>query len=189
MVETGLVIRWKKKFWPKENECTVESKPQAGDNREINIAHMEGSFWVLGVGFLISFFLLGIELLRKRRELRDPNSGETLRFPSRPRGFESLSPSVRKETVPPPPLESILAHGEICFIPGKTQRVSPSEFNKENLFRKTGYSEASHYSTDYGQSGTKNAGYAFESSNQPFRYSGFPNRTDLIPYNYPARRY
>ncbi|XP_003743737.1 ionotropic receptor 93a [Galendromus occidentalis] len=146
MVETGLVIRWKKKFWPKENECIVQSKPQAGDIRKIEIPHMEGSFWVLGVGFLVAFFLLGIELLRKRRELRDPNSG-------------------------------------------KTQRVSPSEFNKENLFRKTNFSDNTNYSTDYGQSGTKNSGYAFESSNQPFRYTGFPNRTDLIPYNYPARRY
>lgn len=78
MMETGLVIRWKKKYWPKENECTVDSKPQAGDIRRITIAHMEGSFWVLGAGFLISFFLLGIELLRKRKDLRDPNGGELI---------------------------------------------------------------------------------------------------------------
>lgn len=176
MVETGLVIRWKKKFWPKDNECTVDSKPQAGDIRKIKIAHMEGSFWVLGVGFLISFFLLGIELLRKRRELRDPGSGETVN----PTSIFVNSPTISSQPRCSKPKNIVL---------GKTQRVSPSEFNKENMFRKTGYSDNTHYSTDYGQSGAKNSGYAFESSNQPFRYSGFPNRTDLIPYNYPARRY
>ncbi|OQR71097.1 hypothetical protein BIW11_01565 [Tropilaelaps mercedesae] len=152
MVETGLVIRWKKKYWPKENECTVESKPQAGDIRRITIAHMEGSFWVLGAGFLISFLLLGVELLRKRRELRDPQAGK---------------------------------------------RISPTDI-KENLFRKTGHSDKSHYKTDYGAHGSGagpggkggQTGYSFDLSNTPFRgYSGFPNRTDLIPYNYPARRY
>lgn len=82
-------------------------------------------------------------------------------------------------------------------IAGKTQRIGPTDI-KDNLFRKTGYSDKTHYNTDYGgQAGgagpggkSGQSGYGFEPSNTPFRgYSGFPNRTDLIPYNYPARRY
>ncbi|XP_075733132.1 ionotropic receptor 93a [Rhipicephalus microplus] len=149
LVESGLVMHWKRKHWPRDNECTVESKPQAGDIRKITLSHMTGSFWVLGVGFASSFTALFIEFVRRKREL----------------------------TAPP-------GHKPPTVIHTKSPFFTRTEYSgKDSL--------GDRFATDYGGRGIRdNAGFAFSPPNSPFRYNGYPNnRSDLIPYNYPARRY
>ncbi|KAH7982145.1 hypothetical protein HPB52_003305 [Rhipicephalus sanguineus] len=150
LVESGLVMHWKRKHWPRDNECTVESKPQAGDIRKITLSHMTGSFWVLGVGFASSFTALFIEFVRRKREL----------------------------TAPP-------GHKPPTVIHTKSPFFTRTEYTggKDSL--------GDRFATDYGGRGIRdNAGFAFSPPNSPFRYNGYPNnRSDLIPYNYPARRY
>ncbi|XP_077544089.1 ionotropic receptor 93a-like [Haemaphysalis longicornis] len=148
-VESGLVMHWKRKHWPRDNECTVESKPQAGDIRKITLSHMTGSFWVLAVGFASSFTALFVEFVRRKREL----------------------------TAPP-------GHKPPTVIHTKSPFFTRTEYGgKEGL--------GDRFATDYGGRGVRdNAGFAFSPPNSPFRYNGYPNnRSDLIPYNYPARRY
>ncbi|XP_064483633.1 ionotropic receptor 93a-like [Ornithodoros turicata] len=134
LVESGLVMRWKKKHWPRDNQCTVESKPQAGDIRKITLSHMTGSFWVLGVGFLSAITALMVEFVRRKRQL-----------------------------TPPPAHRPAIIHTKSPYF----QRTSRKDFGRDN------------------------PGFAFSPPNSPFRYNGYPNNrsTDLIPYNYPARRY
>ncbi|XP_075532562.1 ionotropic receptor 93a-like [Dermacentor variabilis] len=150
LVESGLVMHWKRKHWPRDNECTVESKPQAGDIRKITLHHMTGSFWVLCVGFASSFTALFIEFVRRKREL----------------------------TAPP-------GHKPPTVIHTKSPFFTRTEYTggKDSL--------GDRFATDYGGRGIRdNAGFAFSPPNSPFRYNGYPNnRSDLIPYNYPARRY
>ncbi|KAG0411136.1 hypothetical protein HPB47_011743 [Ixodes persulcatus] len=150
LVESGLVMRWKKKYWPQDNECTVESKPQAGDIRKITLRHMTGSFWVLGVGFFSSFAALFVEFVRRKREL----------------------------TAPP-------THKPPTVIHTKSPFFTRTEYSGKDTLT------TDRFATDYGGRGPRdNAGFAFSPPNSPFRYNGYPNnRSDLIPYNYPARRY
>ncbi|EEC09507.1 glutamate receptor, putative, partial [Ixodes scapularis] len=149
LVESGLVMRWKKKYWPQDNECTVESKPQAGDIRKITLRHMTGSFWVLGVGFFSSFAALFVEFVRRKREL----------------------------TAPP-------THKPPTVIHTKSPFFTRTEYSGKDTLT------TDRFATDYGGRGPRdNAGFAFSPPNSPFRYNGYPNnRSDLIPYNYPARR-
>ncbi|CAN7937959.1 unnamed protein product [Ixodes hexagonus] len=150
LVESGLVMRWKKKHWPQDNECTVESKPQAGDIRKITLRHMTGSFWVLGVGFFSSFTALFVEFVRRKREL----------------------------TAPP-------GHKPPTVIHTKSPFFTRTEYSGRDTLT------TDRFATDYGGRGPRdNAGFTFSPPNSPFRYNGYPNnRSDLIPYNYPARRY
>ncbi|XP_077522327.1 ionotropic receptor 93a-like [Amblyomma americanum] len=151
LVESGLVMHWKRKHWPRDNECTVESKPQAGDIRKITLYHMTGSFWVLGVGFASSFTALFIEFVRRKREL----------------------------TAPPGHKPPTVIHTKSPFF----TRTEYGGGGKDGL--------GDRFATDYGGRGIRDSsGFAFSPPNSPFRYNGQPNnRSDLIPYNYPARRY
>ncbi|CAG7834892.1 unnamed protein product [Allacma fusca] len=67
MLQSGLIIRWKGKYWPKKDKCSSLIATAAA-NRTVKIGDMQGSFYLLMLGFFIALLVLGIEYVLHRRK-------------------------------------------------------------------------------------------------------------------------
>lgn len=54
------------------NECTVEPKVHMGDRRIVGLHQVDGAVWVLGVDWVLAFFTLFSDFMRKCREMKPP---------------------------------------------------------------------------------------------------------------------
>lgn len=60
MLQSGMTIAWKKKYWPPENECNIKYVPKFQMIDPVIVPDMQGAFYILFSGIVISsFFLLG----------------------------------------------------------------------------------------------------------------------------------
>jgi len=60
MLQSGMTIAWKKKYWPPENECNIKYVPKFTMIDPVIVPDMQGAFYILFSGIVISaFFLLG----------------------------------------------------------------------------------------------------------------------------------
>jgi hypothetical protein len=66
MLQTGLIKKWKSRFWPQKDKCSQLTIGAAG-NRKVGIGDMQGSFYLLLMGFLIALSVLVVELIIYRR--------------------------------------------------------------------------------------------------------------------------
>ncbi|XP_054709202.1 ionotropic receptor 93a-like, partial [Uloborus diversus] len=84
LFETGLFIKWKHDSLPPDNDCTVSSKPQAGDTRKINLSQMVGSFYILMFGLSGALGALLVEYAylatRNKGHLHDEFQGIKCKF-------------------------------------------------------------------------------------------------------------
>lgn len=68
MSQTGLLKKWKSRYWPGRNQCS-RMTVSAG-NRKVGVGDMQGSFYLLSLGFGISLLVLLVEVCVVRRKKR-----------------------------------------------------------------------------------------------------------------------
>lgn len=75
MLQTGLIKKWKSRYWPSKDRCSMARVFGADRTRTVKIGDMQGSFYMLIVGFTVSFLILGGEIfLHRRKKKRMVNS-------------------------------------------------------------------------------------------------------------------
>jgi len=62
MLQSGLMLKWKKTYWPAENECTSSARGGISSTAIVSVSDMQGSFFILLMGIVLSFIVLGFEL-------------------------------------------------------------------------------------------------------------------------------
>ena len=70
MLESGLVKKWKTKFWPQKDKCSASAYGGVVSNRTVSIGDMQGSFYLLLMGFFIAFTVLMLEFCIFKRQKR-----------------------------------------------------------------------------------------------------------------------
>ncbi|XP_023215761.1 ionotropic receptor 93a-like [Centruroides sculpturatus] len=102
-IESGLLTRWFRSHLPPDNECTVVSKPQAGDTRKIDVEQMLGSFYLLGLGCLFALIAFICEItyrkcLKRKEKAAEPGQKSDVNkknmgfFGRRPQNSPFLNP-------------------------------------------------------------------------------------------------
>ena len=66
MLQTGLIKKWKSRYWPGKDKCSLLTV--AAGNRKVGIGDMQGCFYLLSMGFLISAIVLAVEFFVFRRQ-------------------------------------------------------------------------------------------------------------------------
>jgi hypothetical protein len=75
MLESGLVKKWKSQFWPQKDKCSATAYGGVVSNRTVSIGDMQGSFYLLLLGFFLALIVLVIEfILHKRQKQRVINT-------------------------------------------------------------------------------------------------------------------
>lgn len=75
MLQTGLIKKWKSRYWPQKDKCSMTSGLVRSANRTVKLGDMQGSFYLLFFGLFISATILGGETyIYKRRKKRMVNS-------------------------------------------------------------------------------------------------------------------
>jgi len=69
MLQTGLIKKWKSRYWPQKDKCSQLGLGAAG-NRKVGIGDMQGSFYLLLLGFFIAAVVLVVEVSIYRRRKR-----------------------------------------------------------------------------------------------------------------------
>ena len=67
MLQSGLVKMWKSDYWPKKDRCS-STLAVAAVNRTVKIGDMQGSFYLLMMGFFIALTVLLVEYIIYRRK-------------------------------------------------------------------------------------------------------------------------
>ncbi|XP_039283032.1 LOW QUALITY PROTEIN: ionotropic receptor 93a [Nilaparvata lugens] len=66
MHRVGLIGKWLKQYLPEKDQCSVSVSASEVNNHKVNLDDMQGSFFVLFLGFAASVLLIGIEFLIKK---------------------------------------------------------------------------------------------------------------------------
>ncbi|OXA47123.1 Glutamate receptor 3 [Folsomia candida] len=66
MSQTGLLKKWKSRYWPGKDRCS-RMTISAG-NRKVGVGDMQGSFYLLCLGFGVALVVLIIEVIVTRRK-------------------------------------------------------------------------------------------------------------------------
>jgi len=76
MQQTGLIKKWKSRYWPQKDKCSSTSGLAGTDsNRTVKLGDMQGSFYLLFMGFFIALIILAGEVfIYRRRKKRMINS-------------------------------------------------------------------------------------------------------------------
>ena len=57
VVHSGLMQKWKRMFWPTDDECTAKIRGTTGSvNTLVTVRDMQGSFFILFIGVFISVY-------------------------------------------------------------------------------------------------------------------------------------
>lgn len=72
MLQTGLIKKWKSRYWPQKDKCSSTSGLVGSDsNRTVKLGDMQGSFYLLFFGLFIALIILTGEIyLYRRRKKR-----------------------------------------------------------------------------------------------------------------------
>ena len=63
MLQSGLIFKFKKMFWPKPNQCNSVQRGGVTMTSVVTVTDMQGSFFILMIGCFLSCFVLAWELL------------------------------------------------------------------------------------------------------------------------------
>ncbi|KAG1654616.1 Ionotropic receptor 93a [Nymphon striatum] len=66
MLQGGLVDKWKRKYWPGENACTMKKTAEIDSNRTVTLSQIYGSYYVLAIGFGAGIIMLLAEYVSKK---------------------------------------------------------------------------------------------------------------------------
>ncbi|RZF36404.1 hypothetical protein LSTR_LSTR003000 [Laodelphax striatellus] len=66
MHRVGLIGKWLKQYLPEKDQCSVSVSASEVNNHKVNLDDMQGSFFVLFLGFAVSILLIGIEFVMKK---------------------------------------------------------------------------------------------------------------------------
>ncbi|CAG0900474.1 unnamed protein product, partial [Darwinula stevensoni] len=67
MLEIGLTEKWKQMYWPRDDECSTTALGGGDATRTVSIRDMQGSFYILAIGFGTGALLVILECLFARR--------------------------------------------------------------------------------------------------------------------------
>lgn len=69
MLQTGLIKKWKSRYWPQKDKCSSTSGLAGVDSsRTVKLGDMQGSFYLLFLGLFISLSILAGEVFLYRRK-------------------------------------------------------------------------------------------------------------------------
>ncbi len=61
LLESGLIMKWKKKHWPKKTKCQDLSQVST-EYHKINLPDVEGAFFMLGIGLFAGSLVFLMEI-------------------------------------------------------------------------------------------------------------------------------
>jgi len=79
VVQGGLVQRWKQVFWPKDDECSAGARGGVGTTAVVTVTDMQGSFFILMMGCLLSLLVLLGECLTSKSAKISDKQGSTIK--------------------------------------------------------------------------------------------------------------
>ncbi|KAF2354013.1 Ionotropic glutamate receptor L-glutamate and glycine-binding domain [Trinorchestia longiramus] len=99
MLKGGLVQKWMQDHWPKKDRCSTTAYGSGDGTRTVSLSDMQGSFILLGLGFILALvFMMGefiVRWKRTRSQGSQATDGKKAAFSSTPVAF--LFPSETKE--------------------------------------------------------------------------------------------
>lgn len=79
VVQGGLVQRWKQVFWPKDDECSAGARGGVGTTAVVTVTDMQGSFFILMMGCLLSLLVLLGECLTSQSSKISDKQNSTIK--------------------------------------------------------------------------------------------------------------
>ncbi|XP_076061279.1 ionotropic receptor 93a-like [Oratosquilla oratoria] len=70
----GLIQKWKQDYWPKKDKCSSTAYGGGDASRTVSLSDMQGSFFLLFIGFCLAAFIISCECLFSKREKSEPGT-------------------------------------------------------------------------------------------------------------------
>ncbi|XP_030750228.1 ionotropic receptor 93a [Sitophilus oryzae] len=78
--QVGLIQKWLEDYLPKKDKCWKKKRSVEVNNHTVNLDDMQGSFFILALGFLLSFIVIFTEKLWWKKVTNKENNSEVQPF-------------------------------------------------------------------------------------------------------------